>query len=62
MTNLAWIAFLVYNLLWDAFCIGGTVYLIVCHGWSAWWMILGVLLCTSGVPSKRYKVTKDGEE
>lgn len=26
-------------LIWNIFVVGGTAYLIVMHGWSAWWLI-----------------------
>lgn len=26
-------------LIWNIFVLGGTAYLIVCQGWSAWWLI-----------------------
>lgn len=34
-------------ILADLAILGGTVYLIGWHGWSAWWMLLAVLLVGS---------------
>jgi len=41
------------SLLWNVFIVAGTVYLIVCHNWSPWWMALALgLLASPKVGSK----------
>ena len=38
------IAVLTLMIVWGMFVLGGTVYLIEYHNWSAWWMLLAILL------------------
>jgi hypothetical protein len=45
---------LIYALMivFDAFVLGGCVYLIVAHNWSAWWMLLAVLMAGGSNPKR----------
>lgn len=38
---------LIYMLLWDVFAWTGTIWLIVEHGWSKWFIVLTILLTLS---------------
>lgn len=41
------------SLLWNAFVLAGTVYLIVAHGWSPWWLLfISVFLLLFPQPRK----------
>ena len=42
------IAVLTLMIIWGMFVLGGTVYLIQWHNWSAWWMLLAILLLGTG--------------
>ena len=38
--------------LWGAFLLGGTAYLVIVHGWSRWWVVLAVLLAMALKPGR----------
>jgi hypothetical protein len=49
--------FLSYALMltFDAALIGGTVYLIVQHNWSAWWLLAVALILDGSSPKKLFE-------
>ncbi len=46
--------FLMYigMLVFDAAVLAGTAYLIADRGWSAWWMLVAVCICTGSNPRR----------
>lgn len=48
-------------LLFDIAVLAGTVYLIQVHEWSAWWMLLAVLICGGASPA-RFIAKAEGEK
>lgn len=36
----------IFGMMFDIVMVGGTVWLIGWNGWSAWWMVLSVLMCS----------------
>jgi hypothetical protein len=50
MNAVALVLIYVGMLAFDAAVLGGTAYLVVKHGWSAWWMALAVLMAMGSNP------------
>jgi hypothetical protein len=46
-------------LVFDAAVLGGFAYLVAERGWSAWWMLLAVLMCSGSNPSKIIEANKE---
>lgn len=40
-------------IVFDLAVLAGSVWLITFHGWSAWWMVLTVVLCAGSNPRVR---------
>jgi hypothetical protein len=48
-------------LTFDAAVLGGFAYLGSEKGWSAWWMLLAVLMCSGSNPSKIIETNKEAQ-
>jgi hypothetical protein len=48
-----WTVFLLYAImvLFDAFILAGTVWLVGWCGWSPWWFVVTILMCSGSSPS-----------
>jgi hypothetical protein len=46
-------------LIFDAAVLAGFAYLVADKGWSAWWMLLAVLMCSGSSPRKIIEVNKE---
>jgi hypothetical protein len=46
-------------LAFDATILGGFAYLVSERGWSAWWMVLVVLMCSGSNPGKIIEANKE---
>ena len=44
MNTITILADIIFTFAYNIFVLGGTVYLIVERGWSAWWILLAILL------------------
>jgi hypothetical protein len=55
VSNLILIVWLLCDLIWGLVLIGGSVYLIVWKGRSAWWFIIAAVLSTTLGGDKLYK-------
>jgi threonine/homoserine/homoserine lactone efflux protein len=50
MTNLPILLIYTGMLIFDFLVLAGACYLISERGWSAWWMVLAVVICTGSNP------------
>lgn len=40
-------------LVWNMFCIGGSVWLYGWQHWSGWWVVLAIFLCFGKIETKK---------
>lgn len=58
MSTLGFITVYGLMLLFDAFVLAGTAFLIAERGWSAWWMAMAFLMCLGSYPGKLMKIAQ----
>ena len=52
MSSIALITIYGLMLVFDAFILAGTAFLVSERGWSAWWFVLAVVMCAGSYPGK----------
>ena len=48
------ITYTIYILSWELLCWVGCAYLVIYHGWSAWWFVLAFYLSCSAYKPARW--------
>jgi len=54
MSNVAFITYLIYIIIWETLCIGGCGYVVFILGYSGWWFILCALFSAAAYSPKRW--------